>query len=92
MGDEVKDDRFSWRAWFQSFVIALLAGSFLNVVVFTGASYFYKVRGIGLVGLIPGIALLWVSREHDAHGARQGLMTGAIVVALMGGTCGLMLR
>ena len=83
-----KIERFSWANWAVGMFIALAGGGMLNLVFLVGAygngSRFFSV----LLGAAPGILLAVLSQYAGKDGLGQGVLTGACLIAIVGGVCG----
>jgi len=90
MGDEVTVKRFSWPSWIGGLFLSLVFGCILNVVAgLIAASAHSKVLS-PLIGITPGLlfGLLAFFMRNRSRAFAIGLLTGACVVALVGGICG----
>lgn len=89
MGNEVTE-QFSWGPWVGGLVLALFFGCIGNVVAGLFAINSGSHPAGLLVGLIPGALFLLVAflLLRRARSFSMGLLTGACIVALVGGLCG----
>jgi hypothetical protein len=86
MDDESK--AFSWGDWFLGAFAAVVAGIILDVPAsFAGGATHNGLFAV-LIGASPGILIAASSRWVQRGGLRQGVITGAIFVMLVGGLCG----
>jgi len=86
MGDEIK--AFSWGDWLSGALAAVVAGVILDIPAsFAGAATHNAFLGV-LLGVAPGVLIAFSSRWVQQGGLRQGVLTGAILVLIVGGLCG----
>lgn len=90
MGDAVTVGRFSWPGWIGGLVLALFFGAVGNVIAGLFAINSGSHGAGMLLGLIPGTVLLLAAflLQRRSRSFSLGLLTGACVVALVGGLCG----
>jgi hypothetical protein len=91
MGDKVTwPQQFSWGPWIGGLLLALVLGCignfFAGLFAINSGSH---PAGL-LLGLIPGVLFLIIALllQRRARSFSLGLLTGACVVALVGGVCG----
>jgi hypothetical protein len=92
MGGEVK--RFSFGSFLAGAVIAFFTGFAGNIAAAMIAGALWgrinahnPALGV-LLGIIPGIVLIIISRRVAQNGLGQGMLAAGIVMMLGGGLCG----
>src|SRR5688572_8937987 len=91
MGDEVTGPGlFSRMPWIVGLLLSLVLGFFGNIVAGLFAINSGSHPAGLLLGLIPGALLLLVAflLRQRARSFSIGLLTGACIIALVGGLCG----
>lgn len=89
MGGEVTKP-FSWWIFVAGLLIAVVTGSALNL--FLGLVSVNRGTFLFIAALVmPGIVIGTFALVTKPNGLREGLITGACLVALAGGICGAVL-
>jgi hypothetical protein len=88
MTEEPPEVPMSWLAFIGGVVVSLLAGAALNIVAGVAALAIAMRPAGGIVGLLPGVALAFMSRRIGRGDFAQGMLLGACLIALVGGICG----
>lgn len=92
MTDEPK--RFSFGNFIAGGVLGMFVGVVGNVVAMSiagalfGRSNAHNPALGFLIGILPGVGLIFVSRNVSRSGLAQGLLTASIFILLTGGLCG----
>lgn len=80
--------RFSWGGWIGGFLAAFVLGSFGNAVVIA-IGFQINVTAIStILGILPGLIMIVISRRTQRNSFASGLLVGACLIALLGGICG----
>ena len=78
---------YDWGQWLAGFVMALSLGALGDVLAIILSSFIHS-PGAGLIlGLCPAVILVVVSGRVN-RALASGMITGACLVALVGGACG----
>ena len=84
----METEQFSWGAWWLGLVISLFIGGIAAFFAGLVASSLKVVIESALIGAIPGVILVIVSRFTPRQGFAQGLLVGGIIILAIGGACG----
>ena len=92
MGGEVKS--FSFGNFIAGGVVAVAVGVLGNLTamaisgsLFGRTNQHNPVLG-ALIGIVPGVSLIFLSRRLSHNGLSLGMLLGAIPILLTGGLCG----
>jgi hypothetical protein len=92
MGHEVKP--FSFGNFIAGGVVAVAVGVIGNAIAMAISGALFGKSGRhnpvvgGLIGIIPGVALIFLSRRLSHNGMSLGMLLVAIPILLTGGLCG----
>jgi hypothetical protein len=78
---------YAWGQWLAGFVMALGLGAVGDVLAIVLSSFIHSFWPGLILGLCPAVILVVISRRVDPALA-SGIITGACLVALVGGACG----
>lgn len=77
-----------WGDFIGGLVFALIIGGLLNLVAVSAGSITGSRILPALLGTIPGLGFVLLSKTASRMGFGQGMLVGGFVIALIGGACG----
>ncbi len=88
MEQQTQPQSFSWADWLGGFVVALVGGSCGNALAIA-IGFRINLTLVSLIlGLVPGIFLIVLSRRVANRAFGSGLLVAACLITLLGGICG----
>ena len=94
MGGEVEVKKFSCGEFLAGGIIGFVLGCVGNgIAMAVSGALFGKYNAhnpfLGmLIGIVPGIALIFFSRRLTQRGLGQGILVASVFILLAGGLCG----
>ena len=86
--DDAVTQQFSWGAWWLGLILSVVVGGIAAFFAGLAAGDVKIVVESALIGAIPGVVLIAISRFVSRHGFAQGMLVGAIIILAIGGACG----
>jgi len=83
----MEEKKFSAKAWGAGCLVAFSAGCVFNMIVISIGLRINVTVVATILGLLPGIALIIISRRPKERNFATGMLVGAIVIAILGGAC-----
>lgn len=84
----MRNAEFSWAAFIGGMAIALVTGLPANLAAGIGGFATGNNVAMVIIPMLPGALLALIARFVTKNGLSEGLLAGAIIVALVGGACG----